>query len=281
MRNRRNIYAAYTTNTYEKHRTSVTYMINLHSKHTWEAYMRKIHEKHVWETLWETKARDKYEKQTCEEQIWETNMRRIHQKHTWETQMTNMHGSKRNKYQNHTWETYMRSIFEWEIYIYTHNYILVTWRDSWESYLRNIYEQRRKHTVCGLLRSKQTGRDAHGFTQGRLRHFQIAKILRAKTFHDASSWAERNNGNNQSVPSLFANVSASVRTHAFVKAFEKTIYAAYAPQTGHDKNSHRLSTSDSLLISHVGQVVKAVEILRFRWRFGLCRCSDNRWWLRR
>lgn len=140
MRNRRNIYAAYTTNTYEKHRTSVTYMINLHSKHTWEAYMRKIHEKHVWETLWETKARDKYEKQTCEEQIWETNMRRIHQKHTWETQMTNMHGSKRNKYQNHTWETYMRSIFEWEIYIYIHTIIFLLHEEihenhTWETYM--------------------------------------------------------------------------------------------------------------------------------------------------
>lgn len=218
-------------------------------------------------------AKNKYEKQTCEEYI-----RSIHEKHKWQTCMEAKETNTRIIREKHTWEAYLNEKY---IYIYTHNYILVTWRDSWESYLRNIYEQRRKHTVCGLLRSKHTGRDAHGFTQGRLRHFQIAKILRAKTFHDASSWAERNNGNNQSVPSLFANVSASVRTHAFVKAFEKTIYAAYAPQTGHDKNSHRLSTSDSLLISHVGQVVKAVEILRFRWRFGLCRCSDNRWWLRR
>lgn len=225
-----------------------------------------------------------------EGQIWETDMRRTnmrnkHAKNTSEAYMRNTNDKHAWKQKKQIPESYVRNIHEkhiWmrNIYKYTQLYSCYMKR-----FMRIIPEKhiwtKTKHTVCGLLRSKQTGRDAHGFTQGRLRHFQIAKILRAKTFHDASSWAERNNGNNQSVPSLFANVSASVRTHAFVKAFEKTIYAAYAPQTGHDKNSHRLSTSDSLLISHVGQVVKAVEILRFRCRFGLCRCSDNRWWLRR
>lgn len=267
-----------------EHRTHIwqTYIQRTREKHTWERYMKSMYEKHYEKQMRGTNmrnrhAKNKYEKQTCEEYI-----RSIHEKHKWQTCMEAKETNTGIIREKHTSEAYVRSIWMRNIHIHWYTIIFMLHEEihenhSWETYMN---KNENIPSVAFSVRSKLGGTltvlPKEGCTT-----FKLQRFSELRPFTMPQAELNGTTGTTNLFPHFLLTCQLLSELMHLSRHLKKPYMLPYAPQTGHHKNSHPFSTSDSLLISHVGQVVKAVEILRFRCRFGLCRCSDNRWWLRR